>query len=235
MNLSVIIPTLNEENHIGKLLKDLNSQTLLPSEIIVVDGASVDDTRKAVSRFKNVKFINSKRGVGMQRSLGAKLAQGDYLVFMDADVRISKTFLKKFMKKFITKKLDIAVPIYLPYKSTLIINFVYYLFNAIFIITQKFLPSGAGSCIIIRKTILMKTCPFNPNLIYDDIEFIRRAGRKGKFGVIFEKLYVSDRRFKTYGALPMLLFYMFISIFFVTGLFKLANLIDYKFASYKNK
>lgn len=46
MNISVIIPTLNAEKNISSLILDLQSQTLIPKEIIIIDSSSTDNTVK---------------------------------------------------------------------------------------------------------------------------------------------------------------------------------------------
>lgn len=233
MTLSVIIPTLNEQNYIGDLLKDLCSQTSKPDEIIVIDGNSQDKTLKVVSCYKNIKVKVTQKGVGLQRRTGGSLARGHLLIFLDADVRLKDRFLEVVIKNFTDKKLDIAVPLYLPYKSTYLISAVYWFFNIIFIVTEKFLPSGAGSCLIVKKSLLNKVGSFNPELTYDDIEFIRRAGKRGKFGVINQPVYVSDRRFRKYGTIKMFILYLTLYIFFSFGLFKQANMIKYKFSTFR--
>lgn len=232
MTLSVVIPTLNEQDYIQDLLHDLSSQTLKPDEIIIIDGNSKDNTRAIASKFRKVKVYKSKRGVGLQRNIGLEKSSGETIIFLDADTRLNKNFLKRFASSFINQNLDIAVPFYMPYKSTLPINIVYVFFNCIFFLTQKFLPSGAGSCLIVKKSTLLKNGIYNPKLTYDDIELIRRVGSVARFAVIPLVISVSDRRFKKNGTLKMLALYLLLSIFFCLNLFKLANRIDYKFGNF---
>lgn len=97
---TVIIPTLNEEKRIPLLLKDLEKQSLRNFEIIIVDANSKDKTlakvREFQKRLKDLKIIiSNKRNVSFQRNLGAKKAKAKWIVFMDADNRISKNFLKE--------------------------------------------------------------------------------------------------------------------------------------------
>ena len=85
--LSIIIPTLNEEKIIGKTLEGLKPLTL-PHQIIVSDGGSTDHTVEiakeksvAVTAFSGPRRQNIAQG----RNAGAKLAEGEFLVFLDAD------------------------------------------------------------------------------------------------------------------------------------------------------
>ena len=69
---SVIIPTLNAGDCIKKLLKSLQSQTILPDEIIVVDSQSEDDTVVAAASVPGVRVISIERASfdhGGQRTL----------------------------------------------------------------------------------------------------------------------------------------------------------------------
>ena len=82
MNISIIIPTLNEEEHIEALLKFLNQ--LDPSlEIIVVDGGSSDQTVSLAKPYAKVVF--SESGRGRQMNVGTGKSNGEILWFLHAD------------------------------------------------------------------------------------------------------------------------------------------------------
>lgn len=90
MELSIIIPSLNEAKHLPSLLDSLcNWQTKLQKEIIIVDGGSTDETELAAAAFE-VQFYKSKRGRANQLNFGATKAKGAYLLFIHADSLISK-------------------------------------------------------------------------------------------------------------------------------------------------
>lgn len=100
MRVSVIIPTYNEEKVIGDCLKSLEKQSWKNLEIIVVDDGSADRTFKILSDFKfqnsNFKVFKQEHlGPGMARNLGAKHAEGEILVFVDADMTFDKDFIEK--------------------------------------------------------------------------------------------------------------------------------------------
>jgi glycosyltransferase involved in cell wall biosynthesis len=231
--VSIIVPTLNEENYIGSLLSDIAEQTKKAAEIIIVDGRSKDGTVSVVERFPNVDLLVGSPPVASQRNLGGRKAEGDVLVFLDADVRLPKTFLEDFLEGFERRQLDVACPLYVPYRSTLAINAVHVFFNVMFVIFQKVLPSGAGHCIVIKREVFQRSRGFDPGLTFDDIELIRRLSKKHRFGIVDERLFVSDRRYKEHGVLQMFLRYLLMSLLFAIGRFDWANHIDYEFGDHK--
>ncbi len=85
--LSIIIPILNEEENIGKLLGHLieNSSKENISEIIVVDGGSSDNSESIVKQFEQVTFLKSEKGRAKQMNTGAKNAKGNIFYFLHAD------------------------------------------------------------------------------------------------------------------------------------------------------
>lgn len=96
---SVIIPSLNEEIALPRLLEDLVQQTNQKFEVIHIDGQSEDNTcllaQKFAPRLPSFKQIISPiRHVSHQRNLGAKVATGTYLLFLDADGQIPPYFLE---------------------------------------------------------------------------------------------------------------------------------------------
>lgn len=82
MRLSIIIPVLNEAEGLPDMLGQL--ALLCDSEVIVVDGGSVDDSRQAAAR-AGAQVICSERGRARQMNAGAAVAQGEILLFLHAD------------------------------------------------------------------------------------------------------------------------------------------------------
>jgi len=97
---SVIIPTLNEEKFLPKLLSSLATQTDRNFEVIVVDGASKDKTVAVANSYANklpkLQVIVSKiASLPLQRNLGAKAARGEWFIFVDADSIVVPHFISR--------------------------------------------------------------------------------------------------------------------------------------------
>lgn len=89
--LSFIIPTLNEEKVLEKLLKNLREIKTHSYEIIVSDGGSTDKTLEIAGRLADkvvVYNLPARQTIGQARNLGAAQATGEFMVTLDADVYI---------------------------------------------------------------------------------------------------------------------------------------------------
>jgi glycosyltransferase involved in cell wall biosynthesis len=231
--LSVIIPTLNEERHVGALLSDVALQTRLPDEVLVVDAGSEDDTVAVARKFAFVRLLDGEPPVARGRNLGGRSARGDVLVFLDADTRVPERFFENFLAELEGRSLDIACPKYVPYHSTLAIEGFHALFNLLTRAFQRLLPSGAGHCIAVRSEVFKESCGFDPGLKFDDIELIRRLSKGRRFGIVEEQVFVSDRRYQEQGTPRMILRYTLMALIFALGKFAWANRIDYEFGGHE--
>lgn len=101
MDISVIVPTWNEEGFIESCLKSIRSQeTQAEYEVIVCDAGSGDRTVELAKEYADHVIASNVRSIALQRNLGAEQAAGDYIVFIDADTVIPPNYLKKVMEKF---------------------------------------------------------------------------------------------------------------------------------------
>lgn len=86
-SISVIITTYNRASVIGRAIKSVLRQTLLPTEIIVVDDGSEDNTQLAISEFiHQIKYIRTtNQGISRSRNLGINKSTSDWICFLDSD------------------------------------------------------------------------------------------------------------------------------------------------------
>lgn len=94
MAISIVIPTLNEEDNIRKLLNNLKNLKG-DFEVIFSDGGSLDKTLDIIKDFGNYKIIKSDRGRAKQLNNGAKESNNDILFFLHADSVIEENALIK--------------------------------------------------------------------------------------------------------------------------------------------
>ena len=114
MNVSIIIPCLNEEANIGACLDSLVNQDYAPEkyEVIVVDGGSMDQTQNRVRNFQeqypNVRLLlGPQKTTSVGRNTGIKASRFDHVALIDADCEAPSGWLKTLVKNYQTaKKLD---------------------------------------------------------------------------------------------------------------------------------
>lgn len=100
INLSIVIPALNEDKYLPALLTSLAGQTRTDFEVIVVDGNSKDKTVEAARRFaaqlpRLQVFRSERASLPLQRNLGARAASSAWLVFVDADSVLLSDFVER--------------------------------------------------------------------------------------------------------------------------------------------
>jgi glycosyltransferase involved in cell wall biosynthesis len=108
--ISVVIPTYNYKRFIGDALQSVLGQTLPPSEILVVDDGSEDDTESVVRSFgERVRYIRQKNaGVSSARNRGVAETSGELITFVDADDVVEPEFLEALYAEF-TGRADVGL------------------------------------------------------------------------------------------------------------------------------
>jgi glycosyltransferase involved in cell wall biosynthesis len=87
MKVSVIIPTYNRADTLGRAVESVLAQTVRPEEVIVVNDGSTDDTAALLDRFHGQirVLIQSNQGASAARNAGIRAASGDLIAFLDSD------------------------------------------------------------------------------------------------------------------------------------------------------
>lgn len=107
MQISVIIPALDEAESLGRVLRDIPAD--FGAEILVVDGGSQDDT-VAIAKAAGARVLHEpKRGYGMACAAGVAKASGESLIFMDADGADDPLFLPQLASPLQTGDSDLVL------------------------------------------------------------------------------------------------------------------------------
>ena len=115
MKVSIILPTLNEEKNIFKIVKLIKKNTKpLKNEIIFVDDNSSDNTRKEIikvkKKFKNIKKIfRNERNLSTAFISGLKISTGSLIVLMDSDMQHDPRNIKKSIIKMQKDNSDMII------------------------------------------------------------------------------------------------------------------------------
>lgn len=181
--LSVIIPTFNEERFLPYLLKSIQRQTFGDFELIVADNNSTDATRLIASKF-GAKVVDGGMP-GRGRNNGAKAAQGEWLLFLDADVVLPPDFLEKAMIEIQKGEFSIATCLIDPLSERRIDKLLHESVNLYTQATQKIFPHAPGFCIFCKKSTHREAGGFNEKLkLAEDIEYVQRLSKAADFNIL---------------------------------------------------
>lgn len=234
--LSIIIPTLNEEKYLPKLLESIKVQDFNDYEIIVADNNSTDRTVKIV---QNYNYKITPGGLPARgRNEGAKIAQGEIFLFLDADVVLPEKSLAGFLIEFEKQKLSVATCYLKPGLVKKFFVFFYDIFYNFSIYWLKLIGKPTGmNFILVSREIHEKINGFDEEIKFgEDSHYLERASKFGKFGILkFAKVIVSMRRFEREGFLKTFSKYIYANIYMsFFGPIK-KDIFEYKFGHYNGK
>lgn len=193
--LSIIIPTLNEEEYLPKCLDLINKNAsgLNQIETIVVDSGSADDTIKHLP--SGVKFLSKPDYAGFKyKSLnaGSNLATFHNLLFLDADTHVPKDF-DQFISLALSEKDIVGGAFELKFLERLPSLILIERLNRIRYRTQQTYFGDQG--IFVKKEIFNKVEGFPPSDIMEALHFCVELKKAGKLKLIYTPIITSGRRF----------------------------------------
>ena len=210
---SVIIPTLNEEKFLPKLLDSLVAQTNKSFEVIVVDGKSKDQTVEIAKSFTKklpslIVVTSPKASLPFQRNFGAKHAHGEWLVFVDADgiflpyfIARSAAFIKSDSPTVFTSWFTPDTTISGDALFTLMTNVTV---EMSLVVKRQLTP---GPLTIVSRTAFDTVGGYNKEHAFnEDVDFGLRLAKEGfTLSILREALCVySLRRFRKQGKLKVI-------------------------------
>jgi glycosyltransferase involved in cell wall biosynthesis len=225
LKYSIIIPTLNEEKLLPKLLEQLTQKEIKEKyelEIIVSDSGSKDRTISIAESY-NCKVIKFQNGdicnIAFGRYIGAKNSSGKILVFLNADIIIDNP-IKMFSViegKFNQSNfVGMTCPIKVFPDSEKMVDklFSYFMNHYVQLLNLLGIGMMRGECQIIKRSVYDEVGGYNFNLYAgEDFELSTRIRKNGK--ILFSKdfvIYESPRRYHTWGYLKIILSWFLNSI-----------------------
>lgn len=190
--VSVIIPTLNEADHVAASLRSVEAQ---PGKVetFVVDGGSTDDTRSIAERHAVV--VPSERGRAVQMNTGARHAHGEALLFLHADSALHPEALAHVRRTLrdprivggtFTLSFDRDEPLLRVYAFCTRFRFRYFHYG--------------DQGIFVRRSVFERLGGFKEIPLMEDVDFLRRLYRAGRVALLPFPVTTSARRFTRRGA-----------------------------------
>ena len=112
--ISVIVPVYNTEKLVGRCLRSIVGQSFEEIEVLVIDDGSTDGTSAVIGQFAAADprvrcFSTANSGVSAARNLGLDNAEGEYVLFIDADDEIEEGYLKSIADNAKASKADLLI------------------------------------------------------------------------------------------------------------------------------
>jgi len=227
--ISVVIPTLNEEQTLTVVLSRLRVILGPGDEIIVVDGGSKDRTVEIARQFNVTVLHSDKVGRAAQLDLGARTAYGHYLCFLHADTstpdRLSELIHHTLSKKRVV--LGGFVSIMKGERTRWVISFLNYtktylapLFYRPYAFFFKGLRLLFGDQVMFcRRDDYLKSGGFNPETeIMEEAEFCLAINKLGRIHQVHRLVYSSDRRVAQLGWWRAMKIYLYVAMGWVFGM-----------------
>ncbi len=222
MDFSIIIPTYNEEKYLERCIRSILNQKYERSkyEIIVSDAKSNDGTIKIAESLADKILVDERRGIAYGRNLGAQNANGNILIFVDADAILAQDFLFHTNLSFKDETIIAMSGIAHPNDGNILQRFVYFkTYRLAWLLNTLGLSLFPGVCVAYRKEKFLSLRGFREDFgIVEDLDLSRRASRIGKCFVNCKaKAYVSTRRLDKH-LFSAVLFHIFCDIkYLLTG------------------
>ncbi|TVQ28281.1 MAG: glycosyltransferase [Spirochaetaceae bacterium] len=199
MTSTIVIPAYNEEKTLPALLRDIAAQRGADPQVVVADAESTDRTRE-IARSRGATVVEGGLPAAGRNS-GARDADTDILIFLDADVRIPKRFVRTVCDAMEGRDLVAATCPMKPL-SRLSTDRVIHNFANLFVrLTQYSDPNAPGYCIAIRRDVFERIGGFDESLkVAEDHDLVKRAAKHGAFRVVPDThVRVDVRRFEKEG------------------------------------
>lgn len=105
--VSVVIPAYNAESTLAECLHRIISSTYEGLEVVLIDDGSTDHTRAIAARFPvRIESTGGRVGPAAARNLGARVAEGDILFFIDTDVMLRPDTIDRLVGRFAQGDVD---------------------------------------------------------------------------------------------------------------------------------
>lgn len=240
---SIVIPTLNEENYLPKLLDDLQKQKEKNFEVIVVDGKSIDKTKLVAKKYTKLLPILftecQKKNVSCQRNIGADKSRGRYVIFLDADSRISVSFTQKLKKTIVSNKGLVYIPHIVPDEKNSDTKLFFMIANSVIELSQSLgRPLSSGGSMIVERNFFKLINGFPEDVFMsEDHQFIMKA-HDWKVRAIFLpkiKIKFSLRRMKREGKLKMFIKVIYSFIYLILNKKVDKKIFDYEMGGHLYK
>ncbi|HET6569641.1 MAG TPA: TIGR04283 family arsenosugar biosynthesis glycosyltransferase [Rhodothermales bacterium] len=193
MLISVVIPTLNEEEHVARTIASVRAQEG-PFEIVVADGGSTDQTCRIASQTARV--VTGSRGRAAQMNAGASAASGDVLLFLHADTLLPPGGLRAIREALTAPRTESGAFRLCFDTDTSLLRFYSWCTR----LPLRHICFGDRG-LFVRRDVFDQIGGFPDIPMFEDLEIVRLLSARGGFRFLPLSVTTSARRFSDQGIL----------------------------------
>jgi glycosyltransferase involved in cell wall biosynthesis len=200
----VVVPALDEEAYLPVLLESVQAQTLPVHEVIVADAGSRDGT-VGVARAAGATVVEGGHP-GLGRNAGAEAASGDWLLFLDADVRLPPDALETAFQEMEREGLEAVSCWFVPDAGGPALRLNHWLSSFYFRVTSRVgWPHSIGAFLLLPTHIHREVGGFDLSIqVAEDQDYVRRIARVVRYGFLRRPVVeIAARRFEAEGGIVM--------------------------------
>ncbi|MCG3857636.1 TIGR04283 family arsenosugar biosynthesis glycosyltransferase [Psychrobacter sp. Ps2] len=204
LNLSIIVPLLNEANNLPELIAHIVHLDPAPQQVILVDGGSVDGSvaiAKSVLKSTEIAqsiidwhIIESRVGRAQQMNAGAVLATGDVLLFLHADTELPACAIDNIQQaiaQYDWGRFDVRLDSHEP-----LLSIVGLMINQ----RSRLMDIATGDqAIFIKKSLFEQIGGYPDQPLMEDIELCKRLKKISRPACLKSKVTTSARRWQQHG------------------------------------
>jgi rSAM/selenodomain-associated transferase 2 len=211
MDISVIVPALDEEQQIAAAL--ISARAPGVREIVVVDGGSSDATARVAREHADL-VLTAARGRAAQMNAGAAAARGQVLLFLHADTRLPRGFDAAVLGALgdpavVGGRFDVRL---VPSSPLLV------LIGGLMNLRSRLTRIATGDqAIFVRRAVFEALGGFEPIPLMEDVAFCRTLKRCGRIACLALAVETSSRRWREDGPLRTVLLMWWLRLLYFCG------------------
>lgn len=200
--VSIVVPTLNEAGNVCGLVQSLRK--FPEAEIIFADGGSCDGTQRAIASHctgdGKIRLVHAPCSRARQMNAGARVAQGEWLIFLHADTILPALSLQNFLR-FVGTQPQLAAGAF-----TFRLDhprWVYRYLEFYVGVRSRWLKLPYGDqAIFVKRKVFEEIGGYRDDFsLMEDVELVGRLNKRNGFAILKFPVYTSARRFEADGYL----------------------------------
>lgn len=216
--LTIVIPAKNEVSLLPNLLTSLTNQTYLQNrktKVFVADANSTDSTPEMALTFRDCLDVEVIPGglPSVGRNAGARLADGDYVLFIDADMEFrDPTLIARAVEHMRERQLHCVTTNIWCSSGTSLDQALYFGNNIFQWLSQFASPFATGMFMLFDRNRFWDLGGFHEQALFAEDYLLSKKVSLGRFDIVRGGAYTTNRRFRKMGHFKMVILFLWTAL-----------------------